>query len=195
MGGKGSGSKPGENRGGGRTKRSFADVDKDFNRRVIAFNKELYKFDLVDFEPENVEARFYEYLELCDAYAIKPSVTGVAQSFGMDGRRFWEIAHGVIKSHKGWRVTSETTEEFQKIYTFLESVLENFLANEGRNPAKWIFLAKNHFGYSDTREQIVTHREDGKKLPTAEDVAKRLGLSVDERPALEAEVIDIETTE
>lgn len=194
MGGKGSG---GARRGSGNKGVRAENVDAAFNSRVIAFNRELYAFDLVDFEPENVEARFFAYLDLCDEYGIKPTVSGVSLAFGLDSRRFNEIAHGAISSYHGWKVTSETSDAFQKIYKFLESVLETYLSDETKNPAKWIFLAKNHFGYSDTREQIVTHRESAPALQSATDIARRLGImSGTNTPALmEAEILEVSEPE
>lgn len=191
MGGKGSG---GARPGGGNKGVRAENVDAAFNSRVIAFNRELYSFDLVDFEPENVESRFMEYLEICDRYGMKPTVSGVSLAFGLDRRRFNEIANGCRHSYMGWKITPETVGAFQKIYKFLESVLENYLSDETKNPAKWIFLAKNHFGYSDTREQIVTHREDAPTLPSAQEIAQRLGMlnpgsAAGELP--EAEIIEI----
>jgi len=193
MGGKGSGgARPGSGNKGVRAE----NVDAVFNRRGIAFNKELYQYDLVDFEPENIEARFMEYLEICDRHGMKPTVSGVSVACGLDSSRFNDIAHGNRASYKGWRITPETVQAFQKVYKFLESVLENYLSSEGKNPAKWIFLAKNHFGYTDTREQIVTRREDAPSLDTAEDIAKRLGISTSApSPLPEAEIMSIENIE
>lgn len=192
MGGKGSGGARANS--GGAQIRAGGDADKAFNARVIAFNRRLYAYDLVDFEPENVEARFLEYLAICEEHGMKPGTTSAALAFGLDVRRFNEIARGAISSYRGWKVTPATTEAFQKIYRFLESVLEGYLSGEGKNPAKWIFLAKNHFGYSDTSERIVTHREEGPALPSAEEVAARyaakLGRPVPELG--EAELVGVE---
>ena len=168
-------------------------VDKTFNKRVIQFNRHVMAFGEVQFTPEGIRNRFSDYLDACEDFGMKPTVTGVAMAMGMDRRRFWEIASGNKASWHGQRINSETVDSCKRIYDFLESVLESYLSDEARNPAKWIFIAKNHFGYTDTREQLVRQVPDRAPRLSAAEVAARLGFAPEELP--QAEIVQVEEIE
>ena len=126
---------------------------------------------------------------------MKPTVASAGLALGFGRQRFWEIANGLRKAYKGQEVTRECEYACQKIYDCLNAILEGYLNEEQKNPAKWIFLAKNHFGYTDTREQVIRTRDETPKLPSAEEVAEKYAAQLGARKALElqeAEIVDVE---
>lgn len=192
MGGKGSG---GARSNSGARMARMDKVDGELNTRIIEFGKVLMsKFELVDLNDVNaMRERFFEYLDLCEEWKMKPTLSSACMAFGLDRRRFWEIANGMKRSFKGYKLTPETEDFFKKVYDFLEMVLTNVMLDSKGNPATAIFLAKNHFGYKDVSEQVVHRVDDRLSLKSAEEVAaeysKRLGKSPGH--LLEAEVVEV----
>ncbi len=70
-----------------------SNIDASVNSKIIAFGKELIKFDMKRWDdPELLEKRFYEYLDLCDKYEVKLMVSSMVQAFGMNRKVLWGIA-------------------------------------------------------------------------------------------------------
>lgn len=185
MGGKGSGGHP---HGGNKNTRCDR-VDPVLNSRIMHHNRAMMALPMVEFDPKRIMERFDVYLDSCEKYDLKPTVAGTALAMGFDRKRLWEFASGNRKEYKGSKVTPDCVDTFKKIYDFLNAGIEDLLSGEEKNPAKWIFLAKNSFGYSDTKEQLVRTRDETNLLPSAKEVAaeyaKRLGIG-------QAEIVGVE---
>lgn len=199
MGGKGSGRYPRKKGSPRQTPMTQAhdpaNVNPTVNSKIIAFGKELLAFDEPDYsDADAVWERFCEYLDLCDRHHVKPMVSSMAQAFCMDRRVLWGIATG-NDHYKHWKgITPASVDVIKKAYVFLQTNLEISLMEETKNPVKWIFLAKNYFGYEDQTVRVERQESEVTLLPSPEEVAAKYALQVGrpQEPLLvEAEVIDV----
>ena len=181
MGGKGSGGA----RKNARQDLKYTSQDPDANRRMMNFCKDLMVFDLVDFEDGEEQWRRFEYLlNTCDKWNLRPNIPALCMVMGMNPRQIYHLMAGESKTYKGQKVTTIFTENIQKMYDFVQIYLETALIEEQKNPVKWLFLAKNHFGYTDSRENVIKMKQEKPQLESAEDVAakyrKKLGKGTDD---------------
>lgn len=91
-----------------------------------------------------VKARIVEYFELCRDDDMKPTVSGLAASLGVDRRTLWQYKVGEV------RVSSSDT--IKKAYDLLERMWEDYMQSGKINPVSGIFLGKNNFAYTDKQE-------------------------------------------
>lgn len=152
-------------------------IDKDANHWSIVLGKKLMGWEPPDFaDPESVQARFYEYLDVCDELGMRPLVTGLAMAFGMNRNVLTALANGSMGRWKN--ITPESISVIKKCYDFMQMNWEFQLASEKGNPVKWIFLGKNHFGFRDQSERIVAHVDTRPQLPDSEDVGRKYAALV-----------------
>ena len=137
--------------------------------------------------------RFYDYLDLCDEWGIRPMVNSMAQAFNTNRQTLWGVATG-NEHFRHWKgITPESIDVFKKAYDFLQTSWEIYLTEEKGNPVKWFFLAKNYFGYEDQTVKVQRVEVDRGALPSPEEVAAKYALQVgrQQEPLLvEAEVVD-----
>lgn len=128
------------------------------NRKYIEHSLRMWDWPTPDMqEPEEVKARVIQYFELCAKDDMKPSVAGLALAFGIDRRRLWEIVAGVTEGHSVTKNVAPGTRDYlKKAYGILNTQIENYAQNGKINPVTAIFLMKNHFGYRDQQEVVVT---------------------------------------
>lgn len=188
MGGPGSGRKKGsKNRPGTRTMSQIAgdpkNVDPTINHVAIVFGKALMGLEPVDLsDADAMEARWLEFLDLCDEHEIRPMVTGMAMAFGIPNGFFRQVVYG-YGHHANYRgVTPESRSVLKKGYEFIQMYLELSMQSDIHNPAKYIFLMKNYFGYQDQTVQIHVDAHEGMALQSADDVAEKYKALVG-RPA------------
>lgn len=186
MGGKGSGGKR-ANAGNGVEK-----VDPGDNHRVIEYTRELAQMEPCDLsDPEAIEERFFEFLELCDKHGMRPAVASYAAALGISRQRLWDLTrHDYSQTTvRGLKVTRECLGEIKKGYNFLEIVLENLMMSDKGNPVKYFFLAKNHFGYKDQSEHINVNIDEKPALISPDEVAAKyaaqLGRPMEAEPTYE----------
>ena len=199
MGGKGSGRKPVKD-GGPRVRTPMTEaadptnIDPRVNHKAIGFGKALMALEDPDWtDADSMRERFYEYLDLCDEFAVKPMVSSMAQAFGMDRRTLWGIATG-NEAYRHWKgVTPQSIDVIKKSYVFLQTNLEISLMEEQKNPVKWFFLAKNYFGYEDQTVKVQRVEVDRRELPSPEEVAAKYALAVGKTAGElpEADVVEV----
>lgn len=199
MGGKGSGRYPRKKGSPRQTPMTQAhdptNVVPSTNSKIIAFGKELMLFEEPDFaDADELMRRFFDYVDLCDRHHVKPMVSSMAQAFCMDRRVLWGLATG-SEHYKHWKgITPSSIDVIKKAYDFLQTYLEISLMEEEKNPVKWIFLAKNYFGFEDQTVRVERREADVTLLPSPDEVAAKYALQVGrpQEPLLvEAEVIDL----
>ena len=132
----------------------------------------LPKIDLYD--PVAVKNRLAEYFQIYAEADMKPTVAGMAMALDLDRRRLWEIKVGAAVGGTGKQhLPSETLDYIKKAYEILESSMESY-ANAGKiNPVMAIFMMKNHFGYQDKTEYVLTPNQQQASDYDAEDIRKR----------------------
>jgi len=96
-----------------------------------------------------VESRMNEYLDICEEDGVKPTVTGLCNSLNISKRTLYRWANGDIRS-------GTHQETIVRYYRMLEDFWELQMQEGKINPVTGIFLGKNHFGYADKQEVVLT---------------------------------------
>ena len=145
------------------------------NTRIVMTNMKFFDMPKVDLNnPEAVRQRLGEYFQIYGEADLKPTVAGMAMALGVDRRRLWEIKTGAAVGGVGKQnLPPETLDLIKKAYELLEMSMENY-ANAGKiNPVMAIFMLKNHWGYQDKTEYVLTPNQQQASDYDADDIRKR----------------------
>lgn len=100
-------------------------------------------------DPAQVEQRIKDYFLHCVEKDRKPSVVGMANWLGIDRTTLnsWDRGEyrGATHSHI-----------VKKAMTILEELYVDYMMNGKVNPGSGCFIGKNHFGYKDVTENVLT---------------------------------------
>lgn len=123
------------------------------NNKYTTFALAIMRLPKINYrDPVELRARVLEYFSLCAEHDMKPGVAAVGLAIGLDRRRLWEVRTGAANVG----IPQECKEIINEVYDSLEVLWENYMQNGKINPVSGIFLGKNHFGYADRQEHIVT---------------------------------------
>ena len=140
------------------------------NRRYLAHSMAMFDWPDVDMkEPEQVRERIGQYLDLCAKDDMKPSVAGLALAFGVDRKTIWAWANGVDSAY----LPTESRNFIKKVYQLLNAQMEDYAQNGKINPVAAIFLMKNHFGYVDKQEMVLTPNQQLGDQVSPEDLQRK----------------------
>ena len=146
------------------------------NTRIVQTSMKFFDMPRVNLkDPAEVHARLSEYFKIYGEADLKPTVAGMAMALGVDRRQLWAIANDQPTGGNGYKLKlpQETTDLVKKAYDILETSMENY-ANAGKiNPVMAIFMMKNHFGYQDKTEYVLTPNQKQDSDYDAEDIRKR----------------------
>ena len=146
------------------------------NSKIVLTNMKFFDMPKVDLhDPDAVHARLCEYFKIYGEADLKPTVAGMAMCLGVDRRRLWAIANDQPTGGNGYKLNlpQETTDLVKKAYEILETTMENY-ANAGKiNPVMAIFMMKNHFGYQDKTEYVLTPNQKQESDYNADEISKR----------------------
>ena len=145
------------------------------NTRIVQTNMKFFDMPRVDLKnPEAVRERLGEYFRIYSEADLKPTVAGMAMCLGVDRRRLWDIKTGNHINVGGYKdLPPETVDLVKKAYEILETSMEAY-ANAGKiNPVMAIFMMKNHFGYQDKTEYVLTPNQKTESDYDADDIRKR----------------------
>ena len=145
------------------------------NTRIVQTNMKFFDMPKVDLrDPEAVRVRLGEYFRIYGEADLKPTVAGMALCLGVDRRRLWDIKTGNFVNVGGYRdLPFETVDLVKKAYDILETSMESY-ANAGKiNPVMAIFMMKNHFGYQDKTEYVLTPNQKQESDYNADEISKR----------------------
>jgi hypothetical protein len=145
------------------------------NSRIVLTNMKFFDMPKVDLhDPEAVRVRLGEYFQIYGEADLKPTVAGMAMCLGVDRRRLWEIKTGAAVGGTTMNdLPRETLDLVKKAYEILETTMENY-ANAGKiNPVMAIFMMKNHFGYQDKTEYVLTPNQQQVTDYNADEISKR----------------------
>lgn len=143
--------------------------------KIVQTNMKFMMLPKVDLrKPEEVQQRIVEYFNIYAEADMKPTVAGMAMALDVDRRRLWEIKTGNYVNVGGYKdLPIETVDCIKKAYEILEATMESY-ANGGKiNPVMAIFMMKNHFGYQDKTEYVLTPNQQQASDYDAEDIRKR----------------------
>ena len=138
-------------------------------------NMKFFDMPAIDLrDPAAVQERLCEYFQIYAEADLKPTVAGMGMALGLDRRRLWEIKTGNYVNVGGYKdLPPETVDLVKKAYEILETSMEAY-ANAGKiNPVMAIFMMKNHFGYQDKTEYVLTPNQQQPNDYDAEDIRKR----------------------
>ena len=143
------------------------------NTRIVMTNMKFFDMPKVDLhDPVAVQERLCEYFKIYGEADLKPTVAGMGMALGLDRRRLWEIKTGNRTSSTP-QLPKETEDLIKKAYEILETSMENY-ANAGKiNPVMAIFMMKNHFGYQDKTEYVLTPNQKQESDYDADEIGKR----------------------
>ena len=146
------------------------------NTRIVQTNMRFFDMPRVDLKnTDAVRERLCEYFKIYGEADLKPTVAGMAMCLGVNRRTLWAIANDQPTGGNGYKLNlpEETTDLVKKAYEMLEMSMEAY-ANSGKiNPVMAIFMMKNHFGYQDKTEWVVTPNNNSTNDYDADDIRKR----------------------
>lgn len=100
-------------------------------------------------DEKQVEARLQWYFNSCIEDDVKPTVTGMCRSLGIDKKTFYLWGQGEYRQGTHYPI-------IKRAYEMMEEMWETWMLNGKVNPVVGIFLGKNHFGYADKQDIVVT---------------------------------------
>lgn len=83
---------------------------------------------------------------------MKPTVSGMCNALGVDKTTFYRWGVGEYRESE----SSDHRIIVKKARCVLEELWEDYMLNGKINPVSGIFLGKNHFGYTDKQEVVLT---------------------------------------
>lgn len=119
--------------------------------RIIEHTESLAMLPRVDFNPDSIGIRTYEYLDKCKEDGVRPNLSGYALSLGT-------TPDGLNEMIMDKRLTDETRAALLKGVSMVESIMITMITEQRINPVSAIFLLKNHFGYKDQSEISIKGR-------------------------------------
>lgn len=147
------------------------------NARFLQQNRFLMGLPNIDMHSEEeVRGRidlYFDFMVECDT---KPTVAGMAMALnGMSRQTLWAITHDAPMGGRGNYSTlpPSVTDIIKKGYKIMEMLWEDYMQNGKINPVTGIFLGKNHFGYQDKTEYVLTPKAHQDNDYNAEDIRKR----------------------
>ncbi len=145
------------------------------NTKIVLTNMKFFNMPAIDLhDPAAVQERLCEYFQIYGDADLKPTVAGMGMALGLDRRRLWEIKSGaMVGGTTKQSLPTETLVLIKKAYEILETSMENY-ANAGKiNPVMAIFMMKNHFGYQDKTEYVLTPNQKQESDYDADEISKR----------------------
>ena len=146
------------------------------NTRIVQTNMKFFDMPRVDLKnPEAVRERLAEYFKIYGEADLKPTVAGMAMCLGINRKTLWAIANDQPTGGNGYKLNlpEETTHLVKSAYEMLEMSMEAY-ANAGKiNPVMAIFMMKNHFGYQDKTEYVLTPNQKQESDYDADEISKR----------------------
>lgn len=144
------------------SKKTPQDVDtltKDEAKQFLKFAIKLKSLSKIKMEDAvAVKDRTAEYFKLCDSAGLRPTRSGYALALGCTTTKIdW------IVNNKSM-VDTKTAEIVKDAMQVLEMVWETCMIEGKINPVSGIFIAKNQFGYVDSKEVVVAPKEEAKGI-------------------------------
>ena len=143
------------------------------NTKIVLTNMKFFDMPKVDLQnPDAVRERLSEYFRIYGEADLKPTVAGMGMALGLDRRRLWEIKTGNHTSSTP-TLPRDVEDLIKKAYEILETTMENYATSGKINPVMSIFMLKNHFGYQDKTEYVLTPNQKTENDYDADDIRKR----------------------
>ncbi len=118
------------------------------NSKIINHNMLLMSQPRVNTnDRKQIEDRIIWYFETCMKNDVRPGVAGLCLALGIT-RQCWQVwGSGAYRDYK---------DLVERTRSVMESILEQYSLQGKINPVTAIFFFKNHFGYKDQSEMVLT---------------------------------------
>ena len=146
------------------------------NTRFITFMMKVMNLPEINIKDETqVRERIETFFLMCAQNDMKPTVTGLASSLGIDRRYMGNIAYDRPTGSSGYKAAlpPSVSALIKKAYFQMEVLWENYMQNGKINPVSGIFLAKNYYGYRDQTDYVITPNDSRDSEYNAEDIRQR----------------------
>ena len=138
----------------GVTQNTVIELPNGDNNKYTTFALVVASMPAIDLnKPTEVKTRIFDYFQLCADHDMKPNVVALALVLGTNRQRLWEIN---TDNERQLSIPVESKKHIKQAYVILEMLNNDYMQNGKINPVSAIFLAKNHFGYRDQQEHILT---------------------------------------
>lgn len=120
------------------------------NARYLRHSLAMWDLPVLDIsDPEAVRERIGWYFMHCAESDMKPTVTGLALALGttVQTLKMWTDGASRRETHM---------DMIRQAKMVIEDQMNSYMENGKINPVAGIFLLKNHFGYRDQQETIIT---------------------------------------
>lgn len=117
-------------------------------------------------DDKQVSERLDWYFNHCIEDDMKPTVTGMANCLGIDKTTLWSWRTGECRA-------KTHSPLIKKAYKLLEELWESYMLSGKVNPASGIFLGRNHWGYQDKVDVVVSKGDDSDYKPSVDAIAAR----------------------
>ena len=144
--------------------------------KYLNLNQELYNLPDIDLRnPDEVLNRLNEYFNIFAKYDTKPTVAAMAMALGMSRQNLYSIVNGNNNGGNGYKnnLPRAVADTIKKAYILLENLHENYMMDGKVNPVTGIFMAKNHYGYVDKTEHVVTPNQRSEEEYSADEIRER----------------------
>ena len=147
-------------------------VQKGDNTRYLRHALATLNLPPIDIsDDKQVSERIDWYFNHCINDDMKPTVMGLCNSLG--------ISRDTIRSwYNGETRSSTHSDLIKKAYKMLEALWEDYMMNGKINPASGIFLGRNHWGYRDTIDLVVTPNNPLGDAPDQKQLEERIAGAV-----------------
>ena len=146
-------------------------LDPDVSHRTTAMAMAIMGMGEIDLNDGDALAdRLGEYFQLCSDNAIKPTMSGLALSIGVNRQELLRIRDGsyeTVTSSRGMWTTSkvrhlsrDSASLIKKACELMEVMWEANFQEGSIQPVVGIFLGKNNYGYKDQVDTVVTAKQE-----------------------------------
>ena len=126
----------------------------DYTKNLVAQVMTLSQKDSPE-TVEELEKRIDGYFLFCAENAMKPSITGLSLSLGIDRRTFWVwMQKGKGRDPKAWRKVCRIA------HSRLETIIETALLEQKINPVSGIFQLKANFAWNELEVRDMRTNEE-----------------------------------
>lgn len=135
------------------------------NQRNVVLHRKLWKMGDIDLsDPDAVEQRFLEYVDLCGECGVEPNPSGLALALNNTSSG---VLTRIVRGSAAPALWSKASIDMvRKCYGYMEATAESALLNpDNKNAAQRIFQLKNRYGWVDTREEVKLEMK--RELPAA----------------------------
>lgn len=144
--------------------------------KYLNLNTEIFNLPDIDLRNlDDVSNRLNEYFNIYAKYDTKPTVAGMAIALGMSRQTLYSIATDSNGGGGGYKnnLPRAVSDCIKKAYVLLENLHENYMMDGKVNPVTGIFMAKNHYGYVDKTEHVVTPNQRSEEEYSADEIRQR----------------------